>query len=402
MTDTPELLPKRLTAARLAGVPELELAFRDVSGENDVSDGEGVREPSRGRPVQLLQESLLAMGYELAGGADGLYGPATQQAVLQFQIDAGHPWPAGQEWEHIGGISGSNTLAHFDMFDPGGTVGSHEPVDTGTPATAVTVLESPDHAFMGFDETTSPPSLVVGTTTRRRVRVEREPADSDVRFEVGDPQVATVGLTHEGIVVGGESAGTTTVRALAGDALLGELLVNVKDAREAAVNFLFLEGSTQRDHEKATLLTLRLNRLWRRQANVHFTLGIVQDVAVPDVLRLEASPAKPSTPGRKTRSPSAPLGPVVGAADAAHLRALAVPGDLNVVCVGVWDGTGYDPTQADPFLFFLPDRDCPDGMDLVRGAGVYLGGGPQPACGSGEERRRISKATADRVNPSGT
>jgi hypothetical protein len=379
MTDTPELLPKRLTAARLAGVPELELAFRDVSGENDISDGEGVREPSRGKPVQLLQESLLAMGYELPGGADGFYGPATQHAVLQFQIDAGHPWPSGQEWEHIGGISGSNTLAHFDMFDPGGTVGSHEPAYTGTPATAVTFLESPDHAFMGFDETTSPPSLVVGTTTRRRVRVEREPADSDVRFEAGEPEVATVGLTHEGIVVGGESAGTTTVRALAGDTLLGELLVNVKDPREAVVDFFFLEGSTQRDHEKATLLTLRLNRLWRRQANIHFTLGIVQDVAVPDV-----------------------LGPVVGAADAAHFRGLGVPGDLNVVCVGVWDSTGHDPTRADPFLLFLPDQDCPDGMDLVRGAGTYLGGGSQPGCGSGEERRRISKALADRVNPSGT
>ena len=75
MTDIPELLPKRLTAARLAGVPELELAFRDVSGENDISDGEGVQRAEQGRPVQLLQESLLEMGYELPSGADGIYGP---------------------------------------------------------------------------------------------------------------------------------------------------------------------------------------------------------------------------------------------------------------------------------------------------------------------------------------
>jgi hypothetical protein len=378
MTDTPDRSPKRLTAARLAGVPELEIAFCDFSGDYDISDGEGVRPPSTGRPVQLLQESLLAMGYELPSGADGIYGRETQQAAMQFQIDAGHPWPAGQEWEHIGGIAGANTMAHFDMFDPGGTVSSHAPARTDVPATVASFAESPDHLFMGLDDSTSPPSLVVGTSTRRRVRVVREPVESDLELEVADPAVATVGTTHEGIVVGGESAGTTVVRATSGGQVLAELVVTVKDPREAVVNFLYAAG-TARDHEKATLLTLRLNRLWRRQANVRFALGIVQDVDAPEV-----------------------LGPVVSAADAPAFAPFAVAGDLNVVCVRVGDGRGYDPRQADPFVVFLPDQDCPDGMDLVRAAGLYLGGGPQPACGDGEERRRISKALADAVNPSGT
>jgi peptidoglycan hydrolase-like protein with peptidoglycan-binding domain len=364
MTDTPERLTKRLTAARLAGVPELEAAFADVSGQSDISDGEGVRPPSEGRPVQLLQESLLAMGYDMPGGADGLYGPATQAAVLRFQIDAGHPWPPGQAWEHIGGISGSNTLAHFDMFDPGGTVSSHTNVPSGISATAVTFRESEDNPFMGFDTSTSPPSLVVGTSTRRRVRVDREPAESDVSFEPADASIVTVGLTHEGIVIGGERAGTTTVRASAGGRELSALLVNVKEAREVVVDFLFVAGS-ERDHEKATLLTLRLNRLWRRQANVHWTLGRVEDVA-------KASGA--------------------------------VPGRFTVFCVR--DAEGFE--SDDPSIVFLPDADCPDGMDLVRAAALYLGAsgdtpsGLMAACGSGEERRRISKALADAVNPSGT
>src|SRR5262245_47830991 len=376
MTDTHERSPKRLTVARLAGVPELEIAFCDFTGEYDISDGEGVRPASTGRPVQLLQESLLEMGYDLPSGDDGIYGHETQQAAMQFQIDAGHPWPAGQEWEHIGGIAGANTMAHFDMFDPSATVPSHVPAETGVPATAARFEESPDHLFMGFDASTAPPSLVVGTTTRRRVKVVRDPAASDLVFESADPSVATVGTTHEGIVVGGESAGSTTVRAGAGGRVLAELAVTVKDPREQVVNFFFVSGS-ERDREKATLLTLRLNRLWRRQANVRFTLGIVQNVESPEV-----------------------LGPVIGAADAPHLASFAVSGDLNVFFVRVWDGSGYDPTQADPFLFFLPDQDCPDGMELVRGAGLYLGGGAQPACGD-DERRRIPKALADRVNRSG-
>src|SRR4051812_35924562 len=149
MTDIPERSPKRLTAARLAGVPELELAFCDFTGEYDISDGEGVKPASTGRPVQLLQESLLDMGYDLPSGADGIYGRETQQAAMEFQVDAGHPWPAGQDWEHIGGIAGANTLAHFDMFDPGGTVSSHVREATGVDATAARFEESPDHLFMG-------------------------------------------------------------------------------------------------------------------------------------------------------------------------------------------------------------------------------------------------------------
>ena len=294
---------------------------------------------------------------------------------MQFQVDAGHPWPDGQEWEHIGGIAGANTMAHFDMFDPGGTVSSHVPDETGVAATAARFEESPDHLFMGFDASTSPPSLVVGTTTRRRVKVVREPAGSDVTFEAADPSIATVGTTHEGIVVGGESAGTTTVRAIAGGQVLAELAVTVKDAREHVVNFFFVAGS-ERDHEKATLLTLRLNRLWRRQANVHFTLGIVQDVDLPEV---PARSSRPSTRPRTRRSPSRATSTSSASAS----------------------GTAPATTRRRPIrLVFLPDQ------RLSRRHGPRSRGRRVPRrrrrsrrAASGEERRRITKALADAVNP---
>ena len=82
---------------------------------------------------------------------------------------------------------------------------------------------------------------------------------------------------------------------------------------------------------------------------------------------------------------------------------LAVAGDLNVVCVRVWDGAGFDPAQADPFLVFLPDQDCPDGMDLVRGA---------PTSAVARSRRAVARRAAApptealpheaALNPSGT
>lgn len=383
---------KRLTAARLAGVLELEEAFTDTTDTKDIWEGGGVQPPTAGPHVTLLQESLLAMGYALPRyGADGIYGPETTAAVMQLQIDAGHPWPPGQDWEHIGGIAGANTMAHFDMFDPGGTVGNVTRVESGIPATAVAFSESADNPFAGFDASTSPPALVVGTTTRRRVRVDSEPADADVTYTVEDPAVASVGITAEGIVVGGERAGTTAIRATSGGSVLAELEVSVKDAREEVVNFIFASDSsepgfaTAREHDKAVLLTLRLNRVYRRQANVHFTLGQVSDIAVPVA-----------------------IGPIVRGTHAPHFRPFAVPGQLNVVCVWSCEsgGAGASHDSSDAFLLFLPDDDCPDGMTVPHGAGHYLGfdrphprSGLMSACDDGAERRRISRELAEIVNP---
>jgi peptidoglycan hydrolase-like protein with peptidoglycan-binding domain len=387
--------PKRLTAARLAGVDELEETFSDLTDTLDIWGGGGERPPSRGRHVELLQESLLEMGYQLPGyGVDGIYGPETTAAVLQFQIDAGHPLPPGHEWEHVLGIGGPNTLAHFDMLAPGGTVGYATRESTGAAAKSARFAESPDNLLAGFDDSVSPPSLVVGTSTRRRVRVEVEPAHADVEFAADDPSIATVGLTHEGIVVGGERAGTTVVRATSRGTALAELHVSVKDARDEHVNFFFVstadpsEGTT-RDHEKAMLLTLRLNRVLRRQANVRFSLGQVADVVL-----------------------QRPAGRGVGADDLHQLARNVVASGFNVFLVRAI-APGLEPVQLaaaadEPAFMVLPDDDCPDGMDVMHGVAHYLAQsladgrtGLTAPCGADTDRRRVPRDVADTVNPSG-
>jgi peptidoglycan hydrolase-like protein with peptidoglycan-binding domain len=388
--------PKRLTAAHLAGVDELEETFADLTDTRDIWDGGGDHPPSVGRHVELLQKSLLEMGYELPRhGVDGIYGSETTAAVLQFQIDAGHGLPPGHEWEHVLGIAGPNTLAHFDMFAPGSTVGYATREPTGVAAASVRFAESPDNTLAGFDDSTAPPSLVVGASTRRRVLVDVDPVGADVAFVSDDPSIASVALTHEGIVVGGEGAGSTVVRATSVDVQLAELFVSVKDARDEVANFLFVSDgsdppfSTARDHEKATLLTLRLNRVWRRQANVRFSLGRVADVVLPES-----------------------IGPILDAADVDKLGALAEPGAFNVFCVGqlenAVESVRHPLRRGDPWLMMLPDRDCPDGMDVMHGAGHYLGyglvdagSGLMAGCGRDTDRRRISRELADVVNPSG-
>ena len=374
-------------------MPELEETFSDTTDTKDIWDGGGEQPPSRGHHVELLQESLLAMGYDLPRfGVDGVYGHETTAAATQFQIDAGHPLPSGQEWEHVLGIAGPNTLAHFDMFDPGGTVGYVTTKARGLTARSAQFQESPDHLFAGFDESTSPPSLVVGAHTRRRVRVVSDPEDADVDFIADDPSIASIGLTHEGIVVGGEQPGSTVVRATSGGTPLAELPVTVKGPREEVVNFFFVSDSssphfaTARDHEKATLLTLRLNRVWRRQANVHFRLGHIEDVTLPD-----------------------PIGPAVGAAVFEPVARVALPESLNVFFVWSLE-PGLDPvlmSRGAVGLLLLPDDGCADGMDVPHGAGRYLGcptGGPSSgvmsACSSGADRRRVPKEVADVANPS--
>ena len=334
------------------------------------------------------------MGYELPRfGVDGVYGSETTAAATQLQVDAGHPLPPGHEWEHVLGIAGPNTLAHFDMFDPGGTVGYFTRQRRGVTARSVQFKESGDHPFAGFDNSTSPPSLVVGAQTRRRVRVVSDPVDADVSFVADDPSIAAIGLTHEGIVVGGERTGTTVVRATHGEAQLAELPVTVKGPREEVVNFFFVSDSsrpqfaTKRDHEKATLLTLRLNRVWRRQANVHFRLGQIDDVTLPDA-----------------------IGRVIDAATSESIARIALPGGFNVFFVWSLE-PGLDPmliSQGEAVsVMLLPDDGCPDGMDAPHGAGRYLGcpaGGPSSgvmsACDSGADRRRVPKEVADAVNPS--
>jgi hypothetical protein len=182
----------------------------------------------------------------------------------------------------------------------------------------------------------------------------------------------TIGRTHEGIVVGGEHVGSATIEAYSGSSLVASLAVTVKPMRRETVSFFFVRDSgsmsTARTEDQATLLTLRLNRVWRRQANVLFSLGQVHSVS-----------------GSRF----------------AEFERFAISGQFNVFCVA--DGATVMGSSS---VAFLSDADCGDKMDVAHAAGRYLGftgpdanDGLMAACGSGAERRRVSKMLADIVNP---
>ncbi len=51
----------------------------------------GLKQGSTGPEVKTLQESLIAAGITVAGGADGIFGPGTRTAVASFQSARGLP-----------------------------------------------------------------------------------------------------------------------------------------------------------------------------------------------------------------------------------------------------------------------------------------------------------------------
>jgi Putative peptidoglycan binding domain len=139
-------MAKRLTAQRFADVPELEASLNDTTDTHVISDGGGVLPRSNGPHVKRLQESLLAMGFDLPQfGADGDFGTETKVAVAAFQIEAGverRP-DLPDRTELIDGKVGRDTMYLFDTFDPGPTSGSFTSISTSVFANSATFrLES--------------------------------------------------------------------------------------------------------------------------------------------------------------------------------------------------------------------------------------------------------------------
>ncbi len=403
-------MSRDLAAQRFAGIAALEAALDDTTDSHVVFDGGGVLPRANGPHVRAIQESLLAMGFPLPEfGADSDFGLETEVAVSMFQIDAGVERRPDRpdRTELIDGKVGRDTMGLFDMFDPGPTVGSFTAVQTGVQAASVFFGESPDELFAGFDATTDPPSLVVGTLSRRQVRVPLDPVDADVEYVVDDPAVASVALTADGIVVTGETAGTTLVRARSLGQDMAQLDVVVKDERAETVNFFFVMDSANPAHasnrvvSQAGALTSRLNRVWRPQANVHFTLGQATEIVIP-----------------------VDLGDVVDARDLPHFADFGVPGELNIFFVWEFEPIPFDQIPGFPIIdvdgttavpddpafptnVFLDDDDCADLLTVAHEAGHYLGfrsaqhlpNGIMSVCLGGVDRPRVSRALADLVNP---
>jgi len=322
-------------------------------------------------------------------GVDGNYGPKTAAAIRKFKAD-----------EKLGftqfGDVGPGTMHRLDELF------SSEQI-------SVVFSESPLERFAGYDDSLTPNSLVVPVNGSRQANVTITPPGAVPVFVSMDPSIATVNSTLGGIVVNGQADGETVVVAIDGTKLLAALNIEVKDRRELTVDYHFTRDSAKPPHHTtrglgdAGSLTDTLNLIWERQANVHFTTGLVDDPTIPR-----------------------PLRDVVQANDLFDFAILATSGDYNVFLV--WE---FEPIVFDPFPGFTPpdiegttavppkggmikktitlveDNACPDGLTIAHEAGHFMGlarGKGHPAdtimsiCG-GKDRQRVRKADADIVNP---
>ncbi|MEB3284757.1 MAG: peptidoglycan-binding protein [Candidatus Sericytochromatia bacterium] len=121
LEGTPESAPKKkLPPAPKPGVPMAPDAFnrskllKNARFNNEpglalVAAGEVLRPGAQGAHVVAMQGALDAMGFTIAGGPDGNYGPQTQAAVRNFQTMAGLV---------PDGLVGPKTLQALDRLAP--------------------------------------------------------------------------------------------------------------------------------------------------------------------------------------------------------------------------------------------------------------------------------------------
>jgi peptidoglycan hydrolase-like protein with peptidoglycan-binding domain len=361
-----------LTAARFAGNAVLE----------QVLDGNRLlRIGSRGNAVQLIEESLVAMGINVGPtGPDPNYDADTETAVEQFQ---------GRVGALVDGIVGAETMAFFDEHDPGGTAGAGV-------ATGAVFSESVDEEFAGYDDSVAPNWLVVPLGGRRRPDVAITPAGARPSYVSDTPTVATVQSTEEGAVVTGIAHGTARVQARQGAAVLDSLNIDVKNRLDRSVAFHYVCDSRpaaaggpncSNGTPSADDMRSLLNRVWERQANVRFTGGASQNLAVPG-----------------------DLGPYVndngfGGDEMGTVTALGAAADYRVFRVNHFrvNHALVNDAANNANNTMIGDTPCADGLGLPHEAGHFLGlnhpdGFIMTPC-PGARDRRVSRNMANRVNP---
>ena len=383
----------QLQSPRFSPSAKLQRCFNNTDrlGQGDPDTDAVIRIQQALIDVQGLTGNIYDLGSTGPNkdGVDGNYGPKTAAAVRKFKAD-----------EKLGftqfGDVGPGTMHRLDEL-------------FSTEQMSVVFSESPLEKFAGYDDSVNPNSLVIPVNGSRQATVTITPAGAVPEFVSLDPEIATVTPIPGGIVVTGKADGATNVLALDGTRLLDALNIEVKDRRELTVDYHFTRDSAKPPHHTtrslgdAGSLTDTLNRIWERQANVHFNKGTVDDPTIPR-----------------------PLRDVVQMDDLFDFALLATGGDYNVFLV--WE---YEPIALDPFPGFKPpdiegvtavppkggmikktitlleDSACPDGLTIAHEAGHFMGlargkGHPPDTimsiCG-GKDRQRVRKADADIVNP---
>jgi len=269
-------------------------------------------------------------------------------------------------------------------------------------ATAAVFSESPTQLFAGYDASVAPNILVVPAAGTREAQVIATPVGGVVNFASLDPAIAAVSPTPGGVEVTGVADGDTSIEAQSpAGAVLDTLDIEVKDRRDVTVDYHFMSDtvaapslphSTTRVPADAPALTVTLNLVWERQANVRFTTGTTDTPVV-------AADLGPDVQGSVSTDP-----------EWAAVIAFRTGGDYNVFLVWEFNLLGTPPggdtaeagTAAADTL--LEDVACADALTVAHEAGHFMGISLHPAntimagCG-GADRQRVTHAQADIVNP---
>lgn len=259
-----------------------------------------------------------------------------------------------------------------------------------------TFSEHSSERRMGYDESADPDSLVVPVGDKRKVKVRKK---EELTFVVNPAGAVTVDATtpSDGVTITGVNHGQAFVEAHAGTEIRERLDVAAKRQRSITVDYHFVSDSTGRSTRRhpgdETAMNNRLNEVWEKQANVHFSVGLVDSPVVPRTLGTEIEANNTGDPEWQAVTAFATGAPY----NVFFVWEIADPPDGDIQ--GVTAGTGGHT--------FLEDDECADHLTNAHEAGHHLGlanGDSHPSssimasCG-GSNRDRVTRAQADAVNP---
>lgn len=113
-TTQPAWTPGTNTAGRSAGRSMLNERFANDAQLGQVLGGGTITNGTRGEGVKKLQQSMIDMGFAVAGSADGAFGPQSAKSIKNFQVNASKMFPDVKPT----GVVDAATLRALDQLAP--------------------------------------------------------------------------------------------------------------------------------------------------------------------------------------------------------------------------------------------------------------------------------------------